>query len=72
MATKEKEKLIYQFQVEFMLNPELNMNKASKEQVKINLENSFSGTTMTPVRKVLKKGTLVLFHFWCFKKTYIK
>ena len=49
-------KLIYQFQVGYMLNPELNINKAFKEKVEINMANSFSGTTMTPVRKVSKKG----------------
>ena len=37
-----------------MLNTELNINRAFKEQVGINIENFFSGATMMPVRKVLK------------------
>ena len=55
-AMNEKgEKTIYQFQVGFMLNPVLNIKKAFKEKSEINMEKYFSGTTMTPVRKVLKK-----------------
>ena len=38
-----------------MLNHELNSNKALKEQVEINLENSFGGAIMMHVRKVLQK-----------------
>ena len=38
-----------------MLNPELNSNKAFKEN-EINMENYFRGATMMPVRKVLQKG----------------
>ena len=52
----KREKKIHQFQVGYMLNPELNINKAFKEKVESNLAKSFSGTTMTLVRKVLKKG----------------
>ena len=44
-----------------MLNNELDINKAFKEQVKNNLAKSFSGTTMMPIKKVLKKeNTCVL------------
>ena len=39
-----------------MLNPEFNSTKAFKEKVEINLENSFSGATMMPVRKMFQKG----------------
>ena len=39
-----------------MLNPELKINEEFKEQVEINVEKSFSGTTMMPVRKLLQKG----------------
>ena len=52
----EEEKRIYQFQVGSMLNPGLNINKAFKEQVEINMANSFSGATMMPVRKKIEKG----------------
>ena len=38
-----------------MLNPELNINRQFREQVENNLEKSFSGTTMVPNKKVLKK-----------------
>ena len=44
-----------------MLNPKLNINKAFKEEVESNLEKSFRGTTMTPVRKLLKKGKMCSF-----------
>ena len=56
-------KSIYQFQVGYMLNPELNINKAFKEQVDINLEKYFSGATIMPLKKFYKKGTLVFFQF---------
>ena len=52
----EKEKTVYQFQVGYMLNPELNINREFKEQVVINMTTSFSGATMLPVIKVVKKG----------------
>ena len=51
------------FQVGYTSNPVLNVNKAFKEQVEINPEKFFSGTTMMYVRKVLKRGTLVFFQF---------
>ena len=47
----------------------MSINKAFKEQFESNLQNSFNGATRIPVIKVLKKGTLVFFHFWCFMKT---
>ena len=58
-----KKKQFYQFQVGYMLNPELNINKVFKEQVEINIEKSFSGATMIPVRKVLLKGKTCVIHF---------
>ena len=43
MKINEKENyFLNQFQVGYMLNPELNINKASKDQVEINLANPFS------------------------------
>ena len=56
-------KSIYQFQIGNMLNPELYINKAFKEKVKIYLADSFNIVTMTPVVKVLKKGGKVFFTF---------
>ena len=46
---------MYQFQVGYMLNHELKINKTFKEQVGINLEKTFSYTKMTTIRKVLRK-----------------
>ena len=44
-----------------MLNYELNTNKAFKEQIESNMENTFSSTTMTPIIIVSRKeNTLVL------------
>ena len=48
-------KTIYQFQVGYMSNTELNINKAFKEQVETNLVKSFSGATMMPFIKVVEK-----------------
>ena len=62
MVINENEKTIYQFQLGYMLNPELNINRAFKKQVGINLEKSFSGATMMPISGVLKNVTLVCFH----------
>ena len=50
-----------------MLNPELNINKEFKEKVENNLERTFSSTTMTPIKRVLRKETtrvisLLMFH----------
>ena len=56
-------KSIYQFQIGNMLNPELYINKAFKEKVKMYLADSFNIVTMTPVVKVLKKGGKVFFTF---------
>ena len=39
-----------------MVNPELNINKAFKEQVESNMTNSFSGKTIMTARKGFKKG----------------
>ena len=48
--------IFYQFQVGYMLNPELKSNKAFKEQVDTNTEKSFSGAAIMPFRNVLQKG----------------
>ena len=56
-------KPIYKFQVIYMLNPELSINKAFKEKAEINMANYFGGEPIMPVRKVLKRGTLVFFNF---------
>ena len=41
-----------------MLNPELNVNKAFKEQCESNLENSFSDETIMPINKKIKREHL--------------
>ena len=56
MAKNEKEKnQINKFQVESMLNPVLNTNKAFREQVEINLNLTFDSKKMMPIRKMLRK-----------------
>ena len=49
-------KKMYQLQVGYMLNPELNSTMSFKEQVEINMTKAFSGATIMPVIKVLQKG----------------
>ena len=56
MVTNEKEsKQIYQFQVGYMLNPGLIINKDFREQAKINLYLTVSSKTMMPIKKILSK-----------------
>ena len=57
-----------QFQVGYALNPELNINRVLKEQVEINLEKSFSGATIMPVRKVLHKGNTCVLSLLMFNE----
>ena len=56
MVINEKEdKLIYQFQFIYMLNPGLNINKAIREQVEINISVTFSSKTIMSIRKLSRK-----------------
>ena len=57
MLIIEKEEKVNQFQVGYLLNPELNSDKAFKETFEINLAKSFSGATMMPSQKNIKKET---------------
>ena len=54
MNEKENKKM-HQFQVGYMLNTELNINKAFKEHVEINLANTLSYEIIKPIRKMSKK-----------------
>ena len=47
---------MYQLQVGYVLNPELNSTMSFKEKVEINMTKAFSGATIMPVIKVLQKG----------------
>ena len=46
-----------QFQVGYMSNPILNVNREFKELVRRNLQITFDSITMFPVSKVLRKDT---------------
>ena len=57
----------HQIQVGYMLNPGLNIIKASTEQVESNLAKNFSSTTMTSIIRVLRKDnthviSLIMFY----------
>ena len=45
----------YQFQVGYILNPGLNINKAFIEKVDSNIALTFNYKTIFPIRKVLRK-----------------
>ena len=45
------------------------INKAFKEQVEIHMENFFSGATMMPIRKVLKKGSTCVLSLLMFNES---
>ena len=56
MVINEKEnKQIHQFQVEYMPNPGLNINKAFREQVESNMAFEFNLKKFCPTRNVLRK-----------------
>ena len=64
IVMNEKEnKQIHTFKVGDMLNPELNINKSSREQVKSNMDLEFSSKTMIPIRKVLRKDNTQIVYF---------
>ena len=58
---EEKNQRINEFSIGYMMNPNLSMNKAFKEQVKLCMKNTFSTSTMTHISKILlKPNTRVL------------
>ena len=64
---EEKNQRINEFSIEYMMNPNLFINKAFKEQVKICLKTKFSTTILSHISKIsLKPDTrvlaLVMFH----------
>ena len=58
---EEKNKLIDEFSIGYMMNPNLSINKAFKDQVKLCLKNTFSTSTLSHISKILlKPNTRVL------------
>ena len=52
---EEKNKLIDEFSIGYMMNPNLSINKAFKDQVKLCLKNTFSTSTLSHISKILLK-----------------
>ena len=52
---EEKNQRINEFSIGYMMNPNLNMNKAFREQVNICSENSFGPSTNKNIGKILSK-----------------
>ena len=58
---EETNKRINEFSIGYMMNPNLSMNKAFREQVKVCMKTTFSASTMTHISKILlKPNTRVL------------
>ena len=58
---EEKKQHINDFYIGYTMNPNLNLNKAFREQVKLSLKQIYSTSTMTQISKILlKKNTRVL------------
>ena len=51
----KRKKQVYQFQVEYMFNLGLKINKSFREQVESNLALTFSSTTIKPIRIVIRR-----------------
>ena len=61
ICIEEKNQRINEFSIGYMMNPNLNMNKVFREQVKICMKTTFSTSTMTQISKILfKMNTRVL------------
>ena len=58
---EEKNQRVNEFSIGYMMNPNLNMNKVFREQMKVCLKTTFSTSTMTQISKILlKPNTRVL------------
>ena len=58
---EEKKQLINELSIGYMMNPNLNMNKLFREQVKVCTKTTFYTSTMTQISKIsLKPNTRVL------------
>ena len=62
VMNEQESKKNHQFQVRYMLNPGLNVNKAFREQVESNMSLTFISESRLPIRIVFKK-ILMLFQF---------
>ena len=55
---EEKNQRINEFSIGCMMNPNLNMNKVFREQVKVCMKTKFSTSTMTHISKILLKPNI--------------
>ena len=65
---------INDFSIGYMMNPNLSMNKAFKQQVKLCMKTKFSTSTMTHISKILMKPNtrvLALLMFFENRKKWI-
>ena len=63
----ETNELIHEFSIGYMMNPNLSINKAFKEQVKICMKTAFGTMTQQNISKILSKintRMLALFMFY--------
>ena len=64
---EETNQVINEFSIGYMMNPNLIIKKAFREQVKVFMKNTFSTSTMTHISKILLKTdarvlSLVMFY----------
>ena len=57
---EETNQRINEFSIGYMMNPNLNMNKAFREQVKVCMKTTFSTSTMTHISKIILKQNIRL------------
>ena len=72
---EEKNQRINELSIGYMMNPNLGINKAFKEQVKVCMKTTFSTSTMTHISKILLKPytrVLALVMFFENRKIYAK
>ena len=55
ICLEETNQSINEFSIGYTMNPNLNMNKVFREQVKVCLKTTFSTSTMTQISKILLK-----------------
>ena len=57
MARRNKS-TYYELSIGYMMNPNLNMNKVFRKQVKVCMKTTFSTSTMTQISKILLKPNI--------------
>ena len=63
---EETDKVINEFSIVYMMNPNLSINKYFKEQVKVCMKTKFSTSTMTHISKILLKPNTRVFSLVMF------